>query len=154
MLRAPFRRGHESQELLFVHRRVGQRGDGNDLGAAFGDRAGLVQHHRVDVPGHLERLRVADQDPVPRTEAGADHDRGRRRQPEGARAGDDEHGHRVQDRERERRVRPEHPPADERQQRDPDDDRHEDRRDAVRQPLDRRLRALRVLDEPDDARQR
>ena len=62
--------------------------------------AGLVQHDRVDAAGRLQHLRAPDEDAELRAAAGADHERGRRRQAERARAGDDQHG----DGGRERRL--------------------------------------------------
>ena len=65
---------------------------------AFGQGAGLVEGDHVDGVRDFERLGVLDQDAVARGDAGAGHDRGRRRQPERARAGDDQHRDRVEDR--------------------------------------------------------
>ena len=51
-------------------------------------------------------------------------------------------------------VSPEnHQCREESQQRDTDDDRHENARDPIGEPRDRRLRALRVAHQPDDARE-
>src|SRR5581483_10877329 len=72
-------------------------GSGDDRGEGHltgGDRAGLVQHNRVDGAGGLEGLRALDQDAELRGPAGADQDRGRGGQAHGARAGDDQHRHR------------------------------------------------------------
>ena len=68
---------------------------------AGGDGAGLVEHDGVDPAGGLEHLGALDQDAELGAAAGADHQRGRRGQPEGARAGDDQH----RDRGGERRSR-------------------------------------------------
>ena len=46
----------------------------------------------VDPARLLEHLGALDQDAELRAAAGADHERGRRRQAERARAGDDQHG--------------------------------------------------------------
>ena len=75
-----------------------------------------------------------------------------RRQTERARAGDDQH----RDRGGERLVRgmAGEQPRRERPERDEDHDRHEDARDPVRQPLHRRLGALRLGDQPADLRER
>ena len=73
-----------------------------DQGAvAGGHGAGLVEHDRVDAAGGLEDLGAADQDAELGTPAGADHQRGRRGQAQGARARDDQH----RDRRGERRRR-------------------------------------------------
>ena len=63
-------------------------------GLAPGDRPGLVEDDRVELLGRLQRLGRADEDAVAGALAGADHDRQRRGQAEGAGAGDDQHGHR------------------------------------------------------------
>jgi hypothetical protein len=52
----------------------------------------------LDLLGAFQRLGVLDQDAGARALPGADHDRRRRRQAERARAGDDQHGHGVDQR--------------------------------------------------------
>ena len=118
--------------------------DGDQRHAAGGDRAGLVEHDRVDPAGALEHLRALDEDAELRAPAGADQQRRRRGQAERARAGDDQHG----DGGGERRRR--HRPC--RRARQPSvatamtmHDRHEDGRDPVGQPLHRRLAGLGLL---------
>ena len=74
---------------------------------AAGERAGLVEHDRVDLARLLQRLAAPDQDAVLGRLAGADHDRGRRRQAERAGAGDDQHRDRDLQRVASARVRPE-----------------------------------------------
>ena len=108
---------------------------GDDLGEprlALGQGAGLVDDQGVDLLHQLERLGVLDEHAGARTAAGPDHDRHRRRQPERARAGDDQHRDRVDQREPQRRRRPEHGPHDEREHRRGDDAGHEPARDACR----------------------
>ena len=60
---------------------------------------------RVDPVGALQRLAAADQHAVLGALAGADHDRGRRRQAQRAGAGDDQHGDEGDEREGEARLR-------------------------------------------------
>ena len=115
---------------------------------AGGDGAGLVEHDRVDPPGGLEDLRPLDDHAELRAPAGADHDRRRRGQAEGARAGDDQHGDGGG--ERDGRVLADPEPEPEGGDGQGDDDRHEHRRDAVGQSLHRRLAALGVLHETGD----
>ena len=62
-----------------------------DLRLALGQRARLVDHQRVDLLHPLQRLGVLDQHAGLRAAADADHDRHRRREPERAGAGDDQH---------------------------------------------------------------
>ena len=64
------------------------------------DRAGLVEHDRVDAAGGLEHLRALDQQAELGAAAGADHQRDRRREAERAGAGDDQHGDGGGERER------------------------------------------------------
>ena len=68
--------------------------NGDDARLAFGQRAGLVDDQRVDLLQPLQRLGVLDQHARLRAAPDADHDRHRRRQPERAGAGDDQHRHR------------------------------------------------------------
>ncbi|MNV18331.1 hypothetical protein D3C71_1091530 [compost metagenome] len=63
---------------------------------ALGQRAGLVDHQRVDLAQCFDRLGIAEQHPVLRGATGGDHDRHRCGQPQCARAGDDQHRYRAQ----------------------------------------------------------
>ena len=118
------------------------------------DGAGLVEHDRVDLAGRLEHLGALDQDPELGAAAGADHQRGRRRQPEGARAGDDQHRDGGGERDGRAVGGGGGQPEPERGDGERDHDRHEDRRHPVGEALDGRLAGLGVLDEPGDLRQR
>ncbi len=68
------------------------RCDGDQRHRAGGHGAGLVEHDGVDPAGRLQHLGALDQDAQLRAAPGADHQRGRRGQPQRARAGDDQHG--------------------------------------------------------------
>ena len=140
----------EAKQLL-ARDAVGKRDVGN-AHRALGHGPGLVQHDRRDPPRLLESLRPLDQDPELCAAAGPDHQRRRCREPERARAGDDHDG----DRGGEGRgcVSREREPARERRQRERDHDRDEDGRDAVGEPLDRRLARLRLGDETPDLGER
>ncbi len=116
------------------------------------DGAGLVEHDRVDAAGRLQHLRALDQQPELGAAAGADEQGGRRREPERAGAGDDQHRDGGGEGEGRRLAGAE--PEAERRDRDRDHDRHEDAGDAVGEPLHRRLAGLRVADEAGDLRQR
>ena len=118
-------------------------------GLPFGQRAGLVDDQRLQAPRLLQRRRIADQHAHLRAAAGADHDRRRRRQAERAGAGDHQHRDRIDQRRRGSAGEP--PRHAEGQRGDRHHDRHEHAGDAVGEPLDRRLRALRLGDQPDDA---
>ena len=100
----------------------------------------------------LQRLGVLDQDAVARGDAGAGHDRGRRGQAQRAGAGDHEHRHGVEDAPSpSRRAKP---PAEQRDQRDADDDRHEHLLTRSTRRWIGAFLACADLDQPDDARQR
>src|SRR5438445_13518494 len=114
------------------------------------NRPGLVQHDRVDLLGGLKRLGRADEDAVFSALAGADHDRQRGRKPEGARAGDDQHGYRADERECERWRRTGHEPDHESCDRDAHNHWNEIARDFISESLDRRFRTLGLFDEPAD----
>ena len=86
----------------------------------------------------LQRLGVLDQHAGLRAAAGRRHDRHRRRQPQRAGAGDDQHRDRRDDGEDHARLGPEQRPDDEGDDRDQHHGRHEAARDPVGQPLDRR----------------
>ena len=127
--------------------------DGDDFRLAFGERAGLVDHQRVDLLHALERLGVLDQHAGLRAAPDADHDRHRRRKAERARAGDDQHRDGRDQRIGEARLRAEDRPCREGDQRDRDHQRHEPGRHLIGEALDRRARALRGRDHLDDLRQ-
>ena len=130
-----------------------ERRDRDHLRLAFGERAGLVDHERVDLLHALERFGVPDQHARLRAAPDADHDRHRRREAERAGAGDDQHAHRGDEPVGEARLRPERRPGGERQKRDRDHQRHEPGRDLVGEALDRRARSLRGRDHLHDLRQ-
>ena len=123
MLARPFDAGGEAQHLVLDE--AVRRNDGDDLRPAFGQRAGLVDHQRVDLLHAFERLGVADQHAGLRAAADADHDRHRRRKSERARAGDDQHADRGDDAVGNARLRSERRPGDEGDHRHRDHGRHE-----------------------------
>ena len=152
VLRAALGGGDEGEDLLLGERALGTD-DVGDAGLALGEGAGLVEDDGLHRPQPLERLGVAEQDPVLGALAGTDHDRGRRREAERARARDDQDGDRVEQREVERGLGPEREPDHERERREPEDHRHEVAGDHVGEALDRRPGALGLGDEPDDLRE-
>ena len=121
---------------------------GCDGHLAGGHRAGLVEHDGVDAPGRFQHLRALDQDAQLRAASGSHQQGGRRGQPERARAGDDQDGDGGREGRGGRSA--EQQPGGQRQQGQPDDDRHEDRRDPIGQPLHLGLAALGFGDEPGD----
>ena len=69
----------EAQHFVLVDPADGAHGD--DLRLAFGQRAGLVDHERVDLLEPLQRFGILDQHAGLRAAPDADHDRHRRRKP-------------------------------------------------------------------------
>ena len=118
---------------------------------ALGQRAGLVERHQIDAVRHFQRFGVLDQYPRAGRNAGARHDRGRRRKAQRARAGDDEHRDGIEHRHVDARTR--HHPADKGYDGHRQHHGHEHRAHPVHQPLDRRLGALRAFDKAHDLRQ-
>ena len=110
------------------------------LRPAFGQRAGLVDDQRIDLGEALQRLGVADQHAGLRAAPRRGHDRHRRRQPQRAGTGDDQHRHGGHDGIDHRRLRSEQCPGDERDDGDQHHRRHEIGGHPVGQPLDRRAR--------------
>ena len=139
--------GSGQPEHLGAARAV-QRPHVDELHAALGHRARLVEDDRADLARLLEHLGPLDEDAELRAAAGAHHERRGRGEPEGAGARDDEHGHGR--REGVAGVAGQRQPAGERGERDADDGRDEHGRDAVGEPLDRRLARLGLGDEAGD----
>ena len=69
--------------------------DAGHCGGALGERAGLVEQHRVDGAHALESEPILDEDPRVRRDARRDGDGERDRQTQGVGTGDDKHGHRA-----------------------------------------------------------
>ena len=120
---------------------------------ALGEGPGLVDQQRIDALEPLQRLGAFHEHARLRAAPGADHDRHRRRQPQRARTGDDEHGDRVEECVTDVRFGADEAPDNESGDRDHDDERHEPARDAIGDGLDRCAAALRFGHHPDDARE-
>ena len=71
------------------------------LRLALGEGPGLVHHHRVNAGCGFQGKRVLEKNAAAGAEAGANHDRSRRGQAQGVRAGDDDHRDGVEDGHRE-----------------------------------------------------
>ncbi len=151
MFAGAFQAGRELQHVVFLKAFRGEHGD--QFRPALGERAGLVDDQGVDLLHDLQRLGVFDQHAQRCALAGADHDRHGRGQPQRAGAGDDEHGHGVDDGVRQPRLRSPGPPHHEGHGGDCHHDRDEPAGDDVGKPLDRGARALRRADHLHDARE-
>ena len=143
--------GRKAHDLRLVEAR--RRQHRRDRGLALGQRAGLVDDERIDLLHALERLGVLDQHAGFGAAPDADHDRHGRREPERARAGDDEHRDRGDEGVGEARLRPPDAPGGEGEERDRDHGGHEPAGHRVGEALDRRAAALRLGDERHDARE-
>ena len=120
------------------------------LRTALRERAGLVHDERADAAQELQRFRVLDEDTGLCALTGADHDGHRGGQAERARARDDEHRDGVHERVSEARRGAPDAPGHEREGRCEQNGRDEVPGQAIRQPLNRRARALRLPDHPHD----
>ena len=109
VLAGDFDAGGQPEHLPFVLAR--HRHDRDHAWLSLGERAGLVDDERVDAFQNLERLGILDQHAGRGAAARADHDRHRRRQPERARAGDDQHGDGIDQRVSQARLRAEECPG-------------------------------------------
>ena len=134
--------GRQAEEPRLV---VGRQGhDGREPRAALRQRAGLVDDERVHLLEDLERLGVLDEDARRRAAAHAHHDGHRRREPERARARDDQDGHRGEQRVGEPGLGPDRAPDERAQHGHRHDRRDEVGGHPVRQALDRRAAPLGV----------
>ena len=152
MLAAAFERGREVEHLGRVE--PGRRLDRDDLRPAGGQRAGLVEDDRDHASAASSaspprnRIPASAPRPVPTMIAVGvarpiAHGQATMTTPMNAVSASVSRG-----------SGPNSEPGDERQRRDDEDRRHERLADPVREPLDRRLRALGVLDEGDDPGER
>ena len=149
VLRVSFDRCGKRQHLFLRHS-VGV--NLSDFRLALGQRPRLVHHDDLDSSGGLDSGRVLEQDPAPGAEAGAHHDRGRGRQPESVRAGDDDHRDREEDGLAESTACEQ--PDDQGQRATEQRHQHQPEGRAICELLSRRLRALGFLNQLDDLGQR
>ena len=94
MFAGGFGRGAELQHVSLAEAR---RGDNFDhIRLPLRDGAGLVEQDGRQGAGAFEGFAAAEEDAGFGAASAADHDGGRRRQPEGAGAGDHEHGDHIE----------------------------------------------------------
>ena len=134
--------GGETQHGVGVE--AGGRIDSDQRGTAEGERAGLVERDGVDRRQALDRLAALDQHALAAQPRDRRRHRRRRRQHQRARAGDDERRHRAH------HLAGGEVDGGAREQRR----RQEEARHAIGDAHDRRAPALRLVDQPDDARHR
>ena len=140
--------GGQPQQFRFVL--PGHRHDRDHARLALGKRSGLVDDQSIDPLQNLERLGILDQHARGGSPAGTDHDRHRRRQPQRARAGDDQHRDGIDQGVSQPRLRTENCPCEKGDHGNEDHGRNEVRRDDVGQPLNGSPRAPRLADHADD----
>ncbi len=150
MLAGLLERGGDPQRVVLGS--TVQRLDGDQSRPPFSQGSCLVEHERVHLFEAFERFSVFDQNARVRAAAGSHHDGHRRREPKGARTGDDEHGDGVDKRVCGTRVGSGHKPDDEGCGCNGDDAWNEPAGDGIRDMLNRRARPLRIRDHPDDLR--
>ena len=101
-------RGSHAQRLGIARLRARQRG------SPAGQRAGLVEHHGIDLGETLQRRRRLQQHAPAQQTTRCDHLHRRHGEPERARAGDDQHRHRVEQRDLPGGTRKQGPPEERR----------------------------------------
>ena len=120
---------------------------------SLGQSAGLVENDDIYVLSTLQYFATLDQHAKLRASTGGHHNRGRHRQPHGARTRDDEDAHGgnqpAEIGRRRTKIEPDHEGGN----RERDDHGNEDRGDAVREPLNGGLRSLSLLDQAYDLRE-
>ena len=144
MLAAAFETGRGPQDLPLIPARC--RVDRDQARLPLGERAGLVHNERIHLSHHLDRLGVLEQHAGSRAFASGHHDRQWRREPQRARAGDDQHRHRCDQGIGHARLWPDEHPDSERDDGDKNDRRDEVSGDDVGQLLNRRTAPLRLGD--------
>ena len=142
MLGFPLNGGDKSQQFVFGDP---DRDDVGDLRPALGQGPGLVHHNRIDARRNFQGGSGLEQNSPLRTEARSDHDGGRRRQPQGIRAGDHDDRDGVEHRARQAGTGEQ--PRGQRGTAADEGDEHEPERRAVGEALARSLGVLGLLDE-------
>ena len=119
--------------------------DVGDFGFTLGEGAGLVHHYRLDARRGFQRGGIFEQHSSLSSESGADHDGGGRGQTESVGAGDDNDGDREQKRGLHSCTR--RPPDEEGAGAADQSNKDEPERGPISEPLPRRFRVLRFLDQ-------
>ena len=138
------------------HLLVGEPGGGHDPlehRPAFGQGSRLVDDKGVNLAHRLDGGGIAKQHALRGGAAGGGHDRHRRRQPQRAWAGDDQHRHRIDKTKYPARFGAKDAPSEQSEQRNADHHHDEVTGDDVGQALHRCARTLRLRDHLHDERQ-
>jgi hypothetical protein len=126
MLAQSLHRGDEQEQLLAVELDSRGKVDRGNRWATLGDRAGLVEHDHIEVPGSLESFALLDQHTELGTPSGRHHHRRRYREAHRTGTGDDQHRDRRNQTVQVGGLGPKVEPGHERRHRQREDDRNED----------------------------
>ncbi len=146
-----FQRGGQTHCLLLVN--APGRYHGNHLRFTFGQRAGFIEHHRVEGAGALQRIGITHQRAKLGGAAYAGDNRHRRGQAQRARTGDNQYRGGDHQGIHDLRCRAEEVPDSAAEQRNQHHDRDKHRGDAVGEFADFRLTALGLAHHANNARQ-
>ena len=124
---------------------------GQQARLAHGERAGFIKSHGLHAVRQFQRLHIFDQDAVFGRHTRARHDGHGRGQTQSARAGNDQHGHRVD--ERCFKIGTHRHPRPQGDQGDHQHHRHKHFGHFVHQALNGRFGSLCVFDQSDDVRE-
>ena len=149
---AALQAGRQAQSLVI---RQPDRHQRSQARLAHSQGARLIEGHHGHGMRQLQRLGILNQNAMLGRHPRARHDGGGRGQPQRTRAGNHQHGHRVDQRHFKALavLRSVKPPAQQRSQRNHQHHRHKHRTHLVHQPLDGCLGGLRVFHQPDDVGQ-
>ena len=111
--------------------------DRQETRLALGESTRLVHNKGIDLLHYLERFRILDEDARERPPPRCDHNGHRGRQPQRARTGDDQHGHRVDQGIRHPRLRTHETPGHEGEDSGHHHGRNKIGRHLISEPLDR-----------------
>ena len=150
MLRMLLQASGQGQQPVFVAIDCVRAGDRR---MPFGDGAGLVENHQIQLAGCLQRIPLADQGTVFSGLTDTDHHRHWRRQTQCTGAGDNQYRGGRHHHVHHRRFRPDVVPDQRRKDRNDHHCGYEHRRDLVRQTPDGGFGTLGFFYQPDDLRQ-
>ena len=123
------------------------------LWMSLGQCTRFIQHHRIDLSGHLQAFGIFNQDSMLRSLADTDHDGGRRGQSQGTRTSDDKHRYQSQHTMGKSIFRSQDHPCHKGNQRYRHDGRYKDGSNLIDQLLHRCLATLGILHHTDNLRQ-
>ncbi len=135
MFAGPFHAGCKRKQGVFRESRAFKHLDACQIGLAFRERAGLVEHQRVYAGEGFQRLSILHQHSGRSAAAHGNHDGHGRGEPQRTGARNDQYGDARDQRVSEARLRAEHSPADKGDDSRSHNRRHKDCRYFVRKAL-------------------